>query len=248
MIHPMFSVIVPYRNVQGYIAKAIESVRQQTFVDWELLLIDDASTDASFENADKALDGESPARLHSHVRNAERKTALPNLMDMVQRATGDVIVVLDGDDWLTPNALERIAEEYTNPECGATYGSFRYYPEGRLGHTREHKPDERFYDTWFYGHPLTFKRSLSLASMAEEPEQYLDPDTGQHYQSAYDLALFWPIAYRVAPIHISDVLYYYRRWGSIESGNGNDDIINLRAQLDATKKLNAYWKRCCEGI
>ena len=51
-MEPMVSIIMPVYKVEDYVAKAIESVQNQTFQDWELLIVDDGSPDESGEICD----------------------------------------------------------------------------------------------------------------------------------------------------------------------------------------------------
>jgi glycosyltransferase involved in cell wall biosynthesis len=51
---PAISVITPFLNVEPYLSAAIESVQRQTFVDWEMILVDDGSSDRSVEIATAA--------------------------------------------------------------------------------------------------------------------------------------------------------------------------------------------------
>ena len=78
---PMVSVIMPVYNVDRYLEKAIRSVLAQTFSDFELILIDDGSTDKSAEICDGFLSYTNVAVLHipnsgvAHARNTGLKTA-----------------------------------------------------------------------------------------------------------------------------------------------------------------------------
>ena len=90
---PMVSVIMPVYNVDRYLEKAIRSVLAQTFSDFELILIDDGSTDKSAEICDGFLSYTNVAVLHipnsgvAHARNTGLKTA-----------KGKYIAFFDSDD------------------------------------------------------------------------------------------------------------------------------------------------------
>src|SRR3990172_8707180 len=234
--HPFFSVLIPYRNVARFLRKCLTSLRRQSFGEWEALLYDDCSDDGSQEVARACSAGD---RRFRFLASRQRRTALPNLMEMVRCAKGEVVYVLDGDDWLKcSDALATVRRRFLDG-ARATYGSFEYYPGGQRGHTRPMRKGERFYESWFYGHPLSWERDLSLESFEEEPDAYLDPDTREPYCSAYDLAVFFPIAARVAPVHIQDVTYIYRRH------DRNDDQIDPEFQYRCVIKISQYWRRRC---
>ncbi len=118
-----FSVIVPLYNKGPYLSKALASVIAQTFRDFELIVVDDGSTDDSFKVAQYIL--KDADVIHQLIRqeNAGVSTARNN---GVMAASGDYICFLDADDWWAPSFLERmnwLIHEY--PDAGI-YGT-NYY-------------------------------------------------------------------------------------------------------------------------
>lgn len=102
---PKFSVIIPMYNVENYIEKCILSVLNQTFTDYEIIVVDDGATDRSAERAEK-LAKANPHRIkliHQENRGlgGARNTGLAN-------ATGEYIWFIDSDDSIKQNALEEI--------------------------------------------------------------------------------------------------------------------------------------------
>jgi len=113
----MFSVIVPLYNKELYILKAVDSVLNQTFNDFELIIVNDGSTDNSLEKV--------RLRIDSRIRildqeNAGVSTARNN---GVKQAKYNYIAFLDADDWWGPDYLMEmkcLIEEF--PDAGI-YGS-----------------------------------------------------------------------------------------------------------------------------
>jgi glycosyltransferase involved in cell wall biosynthesis len=98
-----FSIIIPTFNRAHHIEKAIQSVLDQTFEDWELLIIDDGSTDHTRELIRKYKD----PRLHYHYqKNAERSAARNKGVEL---AKGEWLCFLDSDDLYLKDHLETIA-------------------------------------------------------------------------------------------------------------------------------------------
>ena len=115
-----FSVVIPLYNKAPYVRKALESVFDQTFRDFELIVVDDGSTDGSFNVAKTVLEGSDIDHQLIHQENAGVSTARNN---GVAVSHGDFICFLDADDWWAPNFLERmdwLIKEY--PDAGI-YGS-----------------------------------------------------------------------------------------------------------------------------
>ena len=102
----MFSVIAPVYNVERYIAQCVESVLMQTETDWELILIDDGSTDKSGKICDFYASNNEKVKV-IHQKNAGLSSAR-NIG--IARAAGDYIVLLDSDDYLDLNALKGLKE------------------------------------------------------------------------------------------------------------------------------------------
>lgn len=103
---PLFSIIVPVYNVRDYVEKCIASVLNQSFRDFELLLIDDGSTDGSGEYID--IVASQDARVRTFHQANSGVSAARNLG--LDKAVGQWIVFVDGDDALVPNALQILSE------------------------------------------------------------------------------------------------------------------------------------------
>ena len=110
---PFFTVIIPLYNKEMYIENAIKSILNQTFTDFELLIINDCSTDKSIEIASKFA-FEKVQIIH-HEKNsglaATRNTG-------IKKATSNYVTFLDADDVWKPNFLESVFQLIQNfPEA-----------------------------------------------------------------------------------------------------------------------------------
>ena len=122
------SVIIIFLNAERFIREAIDSVFAQSYSDWELLLVDDGSTDAS---TDIALDY--AARYTERVRYLEHQhhenrgmSATRNLG--IKAANGSFIAFLDADDVWLPHKLERQVEMMRGqPDAAMVYGLTPYW-------------------------------------------------------------------------------------------------------------------------
>lgn len=100
-----FSIVVPVYNTKKYLAKCIKSIIHQTFNDFELILIDDGSTDGSQEICDEYAVYDSRVKV-IHTLNSGAAAARNR---GIERAQGEYICFLDSDDyWDTNRALEKI--------------------------------------------------------------------------------------------------------------------------------------------
>jgi glycosyltransferase involved in cell wall biosynthesis len=125
---PRVSVITPFLDAQEFLAEAVESLRSQTIADWELLLVDDGSTDGSSTLARgyaERYPGQVRYLEHAGHRNLGKSTSR-NLG--VAHARGDYVVFLDADDVLLPDKLERqLGIMARHPEAGMVFGTTEYW-------------------------------------------------------------------------------------------------------------------------
>ena len=125
-----FSVIIPLYNKAPYVEKALESVCRQTYSDYELIVINDGSTDDSCMIAEKYLQGMDGINYRLITQeNAGVSTARNN---GVAASKGEYVAFLDADDWWEPTFLEKMAqliEDY--PEAGLYASNYMYYKPGK---------------------------------------------------------------------------------------------------------------------
>ena len=122
------SIITPFLDAEDFLQEAIESVIAQTYEHWELLLVDDGSTDNSTAIAQRyAARYPQKIRYLEHENHQNRgKSTSRNLG--IQQARGNYITFLDADDVFLPQKLERqVAILETHPEAVMVYGRTQYW-------------------------------------------------------------------------------------------------------------------------
>ena len=125
---PAISVIIIFLNAEKFIGEAIDSVFAQTEKDWELLLVDDGSTDDSAAIA-KGRAAEAPSRVRylRHPGNENRGMSASRNLG-IREARGEFIAVLDADDVWMPTRLERhLGILRAHEEVGMVYGPTLYW-------------------------------------------------------------------------------------------------------------------------
>lgn len=114
MTNTLFSVIVPVYNIRSYIGITLQSILDQTFKDFEIIVIDDGSTDGSRQIVEALA--EKDRRLKLLRQDNSGVSAARNLG--IENAKGDWIIFVDGDDALRRDALEIISNCIArNPEA-----------------------------------------------------------------------------------------------------------------------------------
>ena len=112
-----FSVIVPVYNVEKYITRCVESLTGQSFQDYEILLIDDGSTDKSGILCDEIEKGYDKVKTY-HKRNGGLASARNYGLKC---AEGKYVVFVDSDDWVTDDFLEFIEDNQEKYEDNLNY-------------------------------------------------------------------------------------------------------------------------------
>lgn len=117
--HPLISIITPVYNHENFIGKCIDSVIAQTVTSWELIIIDDGSTDRTGSIVESYAD----SRIR-YVRQENR--GIEFLADTYNRALalarGDLIAILEGDDWWPPDKLSWQVRDFDDAEIVLSYG------------------------------------------------------------------------------------------------------------------------------
>lgn len=121
----LISIIVPVYNVIQYLETCVRSVQNQTYASWELLLVDDESTDGSSELCDRLAAGDSRIRVihHAHCGPGPARNA------GLEAASGEFVYFIDSDDWIEPDTLETMLAKMH--DCDADVvgcGAFFDYP------------------------------------------------------------------------------------------------------------------------
>lgn len=107
---PKISIIVPVYNVEQWLERCIESIVAQTYADWELLLVDDGSTDRSGDICDRYAASDSRIQAF-HKPNGGLSSARNYGID---KSNGEYILFIDSDDYLCDNnALSELIKETT---------------------------------------------------------------------------------------------------------------------------------------
>lgn len=237
----VFSVIIPLFNKAPYIRKALESVLAQTYTDYELIIVDDGSTDGSFTIAKQFIDERLKIKgTEDEVKGEENSGAETNGYKLspinyklirqansgvsaarntgVAASTGDYIAFLDADDWWEPTYLERMAQLIEGyPDAGLYACNYVYYKPGKT-HVALNIP------TGYINYPKAYYESDAMpvwTGAAMIPRKVYDEMGGfpLGIKLGEDFLLWSKIALRYPVAFLNEPLAYYN----------NDVPVNLRA-------------------
>ena len=206
-------------------------------------MIDDLSTDNSCEAFESTKSELSISENIKLIKNVDKKYALKNIFDTlenIQPADEDIIVILDGDDWLAgPDVLKKINQIYNDTGCWMTYGSYMEYPAGTRGKFAKQIPEHIILknsyrdNKWMSSHLRTFKYKLWKKINKED---FIYSKTGEFFKAASDLAAMFPMLEMsgLKARYVEDVLHIYNRQNPL-----NEDKVDHSFQLSEELEIRA---------
>ncbi len=132
---PFISIIIPVYNVEKYLLNCLESINRQSFSDYEVLLINDGSTDASSEIAGKYIQENKLDNFFVITKENGGPSSARNMG--LDRANGEWIYFIDSDDWMEPEALATLSD----------YAK-KYQPDLVLGGYQAVRDEDGTEETW----------------------------------------------------------------------------------------------------
>lgn len=210
-----FSVVIPVYNVEKYIKECIESVLSQTYEDYELVLVNDGSTDSSAEFCNRYR-----ATLGDRVQliNQENAGLLAARRVGFTAARGDYLISLDSDDMLRFDALEKIAKAHD--EYGTDLVLYASSKKSDYSDFAGNEPFEK--DTYIPRERKielirmicgTYKLNSMCSKSIKREMMDLEHSYEEYYGLSYaeDLLQSLPIIDRIeSAYYIHEPLYYYR--------------------------------------
>jgi len=220
---PKITVYIPSRNYGHFLEEAIESVLAQTRQDWELIVVDEDSTDGTEEIAGRYCQS-APERIRL-IRNSPARGLQGVANQVLGEARGQYIVRLDADDYLDEHALQILAgylDEHT--DVALVYPNYIYVDERGdvLGVERRKKLQEEVEVLDLPAHGAgTMVRKRVLKSVGGY-------DESNDRQDGYDLWLKVAQRYKVA--NVTTPLFYYRQH-SESLTRDEDRLLEVRMRL-----------------
>ena len=251
---PRISIVVPLYNAKRYIGACLESILSQTYVDLEVIVVDDGSADSSASVVERYQSGDGRVRLVSQRRagaGAARNRG-------IEASGGSVIMSVDADDMLEPNACEIVAarfDQYT-PELlcfGFSCEPHSATPPALVGELR---PRARVYEGFDpavlyedHARPFAWRLAFSREFVRREQVRY-DPSLSLG-DDQYLCFYVYPRSRRT--VLIPDQLYRYRMHGASMMHSASDASSDLADKIDKHRSaviaiLNDWQAQGWQGV
>ena len=242
-------VISPVFNAESYIERCIRSVAQQDYSNYQMIIIDDCSTDNTVNVIKQTLESfDSDLRKNfTLIQNDKNIGAVGNQITAIKNHTGDdVVMLLDGDDWLVndPTIFDKYNNLYNN---GAefTYGSCwsvadnipliaqEYPPEVKL---KQSYRSYKFNWNMPYTHLRTFRAYIMHGHLMYSGDlAFKDKDTYEWLRAGGDTAVFYTMLEEVDPfavVCVPEITCYYN-----DANPLNDYKVNATEQNETAAKV-----------
>jgi cellulose synthase/poly-beta-1,6-N-acetylglucosamine synthase-like glycosyltransferase len=114
------SIVMSIRNGEGGLERNLQSIHEQSLAPVEIIVIDDGSTDSTYALAKKALREKKITHLIHHSVSCGKPASINHA---ARFATGDLLLIMDDDTLMVPDAIEKLAAAFDDPEVGIASGS-----------------------------------------------------------------------------------------------------------------------------
>lgn len=236
MMGEKISVIVPVYNVEAYLERCVESILQQTYAHFELILINDGSTDSSGQICDHLASQYENIKAH-HIENA----GVSNARNMgIQLATGSWVTFIDSDDFVTQDYLATLASAVEGENIGFVIAPLHHIKNGIVTDLHPHSGKTELWSTEETMKELLMTTRTSFFPVAKlfKRDLLADEKFNTHYHLAED-ALFLTellLKTRCSSVFIDKPVYYYdHREGSATTSVNQHvfDTIEVYKQIIA---------------
>jgi len=224
-----FIVIVPVYNSEIYIEKCLSSIISQNYNNFNLVVMDDCSTDGTYTILYNMLKHQQNATVYMNdVRMSSASGNIAAAIKLFSFGKEDIIVTVDGDDFLyNSNVLSYLNDVYQDTYIYMTYG--QYIPMSK-SYGKFCKPivDTRTYrksGQWVASHLRTFKNKL----WHKIKDNDLRDKQGNYYKVAGDASYIYPLIEMCGQKHckfVDEILYVYN-----DLNPANDMKANVKEQL-----------------
>lgn len=203
--NPLFSVLIANYNNGKYLEETLTSIYNQTYTNWEIIIVDDCSTDQSLQIYE-SLKNDSRIKI---FYNKSNKGCGYTKRRCVAESTGDICGFVDPDDAIVPHAMKAMVELHNeNPDCSLIHSKLYFCDENM--NIKDEYPVARNVDS---GDLLFFNLDGAITHFATFKKEFYDSTEGidAYLKRAVDQDLYLKLYDAGKTLFLDELLYYYRR-------------------------------------
>ncbi|HEY2732352.1 MAG TPA: glycosyltransferase [Polyangiales bacterium] len=233
---PRVSVIMPVYNRASVVEQALRSVLEQSFTDLELIVVDDGSTDETYERVLSVGD----RRVTCHRQANSGRPSIPRNV-AIRIARGDYVAFIDSDDVWLPGKLERQVELMdARPDAGLIYALAAIFDDHReLGYIgpRTGSVPERIFEALLLSGCFFQTTTVMLRREVIDRVGLFNEDV--RYRVAEDYDLWIRVAYRYPTLFLPQVVARYRQHAASFSNDKREAVTRVRYVIEDNCALYA---------
>lgn len=234
-----FKIIIPIYNSEKWAKKCIDSVKMQKYTNYEVIIVNDCSTDKTSEIIKQEIKGFN--KFH-FIDNTIKSCALENTVKGIRyicKNDEDIIVILDGDDWLVSDDVLSHMNQVYKEDIWITWGQFKLLSDNKIcKHKGENWAGEikgKFHRRWMkrylFSHLRTYKYFLFKAIKDED----LRDENGNYYTTSGDVVIALPLVEMAGEKHrksVDKLMYVYNNMSDL-----NDMKVCKNKQKDIYEEM-----------
>lgn len=244
---PKVTIIMPVYNAEKFLEKCLMSILEQTFQDWELIIVNDDSTDASLQIINRYINlREGKGRLRLINKINEGVSVARNVA--IHQANGDYLYFCDGDDLLAPSAIEMLVntmERFKASLVRADYIAIDQNDqrtfENKKFHVRKLKSGKILDSDYFYRKIVLDEFFLWLCLFRRdviiENDFFFIP--GCRYKEDVDFILHY-LTKSPRNVYVANFLYFYRKYDASATGGGKDYTTDMKMIYHSLSLISTY--------
>lgn len=239
---PLVSIVMPLYNAEAYVSETLASVEAQTHPNWELIVIDDGSTDASYSIVSKASETDSRIRPLSNSANiGVAKTRNRG----VAEAKGRFLAFLDADDLWTPEKLVRQIDYMVANRCPMCFTSYETIEADGSHRNYVHVPKRIDY-RGFLKNTVTCCHTIMFDLSLLSKDDLLCPDYEGDFDYPEDMVVWLRVLKTGVVAHgIDEVLAKNRKHGKSRSADKGKAVMRTWNAYRRIERLSVPYALYC---
>jgi glycosyltransferase involved in cell wall biosynthesis len=233
MAIPLISIVLPTYNGARYLEKSVDSCLAQTFGDFELIIVDDCSTDDTGKIADAYAQADPRVRV---IHNPVNKKLPLSLNTGFEQAKGIYHTWTSDDNYYAPEALDVLVREFTaHPETDLVYTDYSLVDDQeRVKGTRKFNNIYDGFTEWLgCGACFLYKSEIFIANKGYNPGAFLIED--------YDFFMRAFLKFKFSYLPRFDLYFYREHESSLTSTQG--DVVNDLAKIMIERQLSGLERK-----
>lgn len=233
------SIIIPVYNIENYISKCLDSILNQDFIDYEIILINDGSTDNSLSICKEYVIMDQRIKLFSQ----ENRGVSAARNNGISKSNGEWLCFIDGDDFIEENSLGKLLKHSYSNDCECIIGR-SYTNDGNKAIKEKYRYNESLVGNTYDGISLVFEKSYfrgGIWGVLYKKSLLIDNNIlfPVNIRNGEDTIFFSLIQIYAKKIFFCDVYFYnlYERIGSASRSWTFDRVVCM---IDNIKFINKY--------